>query len=87
MPLLFISVPECAVIMLIIIVFFGAEKIPEIARGLGKGIRELKDATNTIKQEILDSSDASELIDDTKKSIDEIKEDISEVTNSIKRMK
>ncbi|BAV95066.1 Sec-independent translocation protein mttA/Hcf106 [Ichthyobacterium seriolicida] len=73
--------------MLIIIVFFGAEKIPEIARGLGKGIRELKDATNTIKQEILDSSDASELIDDTKKSIDEIKEDISEVTNSIKRMK
>ena len=43
---------EWIVIGLFIVVFFGAKKIPEIARGLGKGIREFKDATKEIKQEI-----------------------------------
>ena len=43
---------EIALIFLLIIVFFGAKKIPELARGLGKGIREFKDATKEIKNEI-----------------------------------
>ena len=43
---------EWIVIGLFLVVFFGAKKIPEIARGLGKGIREFKDATKDIKQEI-----------------------------------
>ncbi|MCL4168235.1 UNVERIFIED_CONTAM: hypothetical protein GTU68_029519, partial [Idotea baltica] len=37
---------------------FGADKIPEIAKGLGKGMRSLKDATNDIKQEITKSADS-----------------------------
>ena len=40
------------IIALFILVFFGAKKIPEIARGMGKGIREFKDATKEIKSEI-----------------------------------
>lgn len=43
---------EMIVIALVFIVFFGAKKIPEIARGMGKGIREFKDATKEIKKEI-----------------------------------
>ena len=43
---------EIALIFLAILLIFGAKRIPEIARGLGKGIRELKDATNDIKQEL-----------------------------------
>jgi sec-independent protein translocase protein TatA len=35
---------------------FGSKKIPEIARGLGKGMRELKDASNDIKREIRSSA-------------------------------
>jgi|TARA_B110000238_G_C15895342_1_gene339510 sec-independent protein translocase protein TatA len=35
---------------------FGADKIPEIARGLGKMMREVKDASNEIKREIKDTS-------------------------------
>lgn len=35
---------ELIIILLIILVLFGGKKIPEIARGLGKGIREFKDA-------------------------------------------
>lgn len=40
------------VIILFVIIFFGAKKIPELARGLGKGIREFKDATKGVKDEI-----------------------------------
>ena len=43
---------ELIVIILFVIIFFGAKKIPEIARGMGKGIREFKDATKEIKNEI-----------------------------------
>ncbi len=43
---------EILAILLVILLLFGAKRIPEIARGLGKGIREFKDATNDIKQEL-----------------------------------
>lgn len=43
---------EIALIFLVVLLVFGAKRIPEIARGLGKGIREFKDATNDIKQEL-----------------------------------
>lgn len=43
---------ELVFIVLIIIMLFGSKKIPELARGLGKGMREIKNATNDIQQEI-----------------------------------
>lgn len=42
-------------IMVVILIFFGANKIPELARGLGKGIREFKDASSEIRNEIENS--------------------------------
>ena len=54
--LLFIGGSELIFVILFVIMFFGAEKIPEIARGLGKMMREVKDASNEIKREIKDSS-------------------------------
>ncbi len=47
--------PEIFLIVLFVLIFFGAKKIPELARGLGRGIREFKDATKEIKDEIEDS--------------------------------
>jgi sec-independent protein translocase protein TatA len=47
--------PEIFLIVLFVLIFFGAKKIPELARGLGKGIREFKDATKEIKDEIEES--------------------------------
>ena len=47
-----LGMQELIVIFLIIIVLFGAKKIPELARGLGRGIREFKDASKEIKDEI-----------------------------------
>ena len=55
--LLFISTQEIFVILIIIVMLFGSKKIPELARGLGKGIRELKDASNDIRREIQSSAD------------------------------
>lgn len=43
---------EIALILAVVLIFFGPKKIPELARGLGKGIREFKDATKEIKDEI-----------------------------------
>jgi sec-independent protein translocase protein TatA len=43
---------EILLIMMVLLIFFGAKKIPELARGLGRGIREFKDATSEIKKEI-----------------------------------
>ena len=43
---------EWIIIGLIVVIFFGANKITEIFRGFGKGIREFKDASKEIKKEI-----------------------------------
>jgi len=39
-------------ILLLVLIFFGGKKIPELMRGLGKGIREFKDAKDNVKREI-----------------------------------
>jgi len=59
---LFIGGPEIIIIVLFIVIFFGSSKIPELARTLGKTMREVKDASNEIKREIRDS--ANEVKDD-----------------------
>lgn len=46
------SGPELFVILFIVLLLFGAKKIPDLARGLGKGIKEFKDATKEIKSEV-----------------------------------
>jgi len=43
---------EVVVIVLFVLVLFGAKKIPEFAKGLGKGLKEFKDAKNDIKDSI-----------------------------------
>ena len=49
--LLFISGAEIAFILFIVVMVFGADKIPDIAKGLGKGMKTLKNASNDIKHE------------------------------------
>jgi|GEM_PF-263117 sec-independent protein translocase protein TatA len=45
---------EIILILLIVVLMFGGRKIPELMRGLGKGIREFNDAKNNVKREIED---------------------------------
>ncbi|MCQ0112860.1 Sec-independent protein translocase subunit TatA/TatB [Zhouia amylolytica] len=90
MMFLFISGTEIVFILFIVVMVFGADKIPEIARGLGKGMRQLKDATNDVKAEIQRSAEkqginTDEITGNITKEIDDIKKDIDDVTGSIKR--
>ncbi len=55
--LLFISGAEIIIVLLVVVMLFGAKKIPELAQGLGKGMKEFKKATDDIKQEIKDETD------------------------------
>ncbi|MGE9515973.1 MAG: Sec-independent protein translocase subunit TatA/TatB [Solitalea-like symbiont of Tyrophagus putrescentiae] len=43
---------EIILILLVVLILFGGKKLPELARGLGKGIREFKNASNDIKQDL-----------------------------------
>lgn len=88
--LLFIGGTEIVFILFIVVLVFGADKLPEIARGLGKGMRQLKDATNDIKNEVTKSAKENNIIDtDTTKEIQEeinkVKDDIEEFSGSVKR--
>ncbi len=86
---LFISGAEIAFILFIVVMVFGADKIPEIARGLGKGMRVLKDATNDIKSEITKSAEKNGLDTGITKELGEelkkVKDDIEDFTGSVKR--
>lgn len=51
-PILVIGTQEIIIVAIIILLLFGGRKIPELMRGLGKGIREFNDAKNTVRKEI-----------------------------------
>ena len=70
--LLFISGGEIVLVMLLALLFFGSKAIPDIAKTLGKGLREFRKATNEIKREINEHTS-------------DLKDDINDVTSSIKK--
>lgn len=89
---LFIGGTEIIFVLFIVVLVFGADKLPEIARGLGKGMRQLKDATNDIKNEVTKSAKENNIIDsDTTKNIQDeinkVKDDLEDFTGSLKRNK
>ena len=47
-----LGMTELLLIALVVLLLFGGKKIPELMRGLGKGIREFNDAKNNVRQEI-----------------------------------
>lgn len=59
-----IGTPEMMLIVVAALLLFGGKKLPELMRGLGRGIREFKDASETVKRDI------SEQINNFEKDID-----------------
>jgi sec-independent protein translocase protein TatA len=55
-----LGMPELLIILVIALVFFGAKKIPEMAQGLGKGIREFKKAAREIESDDTSTAAASD---------------------------
>jgi len=71
MYVLFISGQEIIFVLIAVLILFGSRKIPEFAKGLGKGMREFRKATDDIKKEINESSN-------------EINKDLNDIKNNLK---
>ena len=86
---LFISGAEIGFILFILVMVFGADKIPDIAKGLGKGMKAVKNASNDIKSEIQRSAEKqgidTDFTKDVRGEIDKVKEDIDDITGSVRR--
>ena len=59
---------EIVLVVLVIIILFGGKKIPELARGLGKGLQEFRKTTKGLKDEVNSAAE------DVKSAVDETKE-------------
>ena len=82
----FISGAELVFVFFIILLVFGADKVPDIARTLGKGMRQVRNATQDIKDEIKKSAEKQGL--DTKQielDIKEVKDEVEDIAGSVKR--
>ena len=55
-----IGMQEVLLIALVVLLFFGGKKIPELMKGLGKGVRSFKEGMNDIEKDIKDTKDTSE---------------------------
>ena len=67
-----LSFGEILMIALVIVVLFGPNKIPEIARGLGQGVRKMKDAMEDVKSEIMKEADNP--VSEIKREIEKVKQ-------------
>ncbi|MBB2149849.1 twin-arginine translocase TatA/TatE family subunit [Pedobacter gandavensis] len=55
---------EIIIILAVVLLLFGGKKLPELARGLGKGIRDFKDASEGVKREIHRNINSVGIVDD-----------------------
>jgi len=79
----FISFEEITVILVLSVIIFGPKKIPEIARGLGEGVRAMRKATEDIKREIMNPVDELNPVKDIEKTIEDSKNEILGSTKEI----
>ena len=88
---LFVSGAEIVFVFFIVLLVFGADKIPSIAKTLAKGMTQVRQATNDIKSEIQKSVDkdidstTKNLSQDFQHEVDKVKKDFKDLGDSIKR--
>src|SRR5664279_4430989 len=81
--MVFISGQEIFLIMIVALLLFGADKLPEVARGIGKGLRDFKKATDDIRNEI--ESSTTDIRKDMNDIKDSIQKDAANITENIKK--
>ena len=82
--LLNISGGELIIVALIFLLLFGPKQIPSMARSAEKVIKQVRNATNDIKKDIMDRAE-DEKLTEVKKTIEEGRDAFKEVKDSIKR--
>lgn len=80
-----ISTGEVIIILVFVLMFFGSKGVPGIARSVGKGLRQLRDATDDIKRDIRHS--VEDIEKDVKKNMDDvnIKKNITDTQEAIQK--
>jgi sec-independent protein translocase protein TatA len=58
-----LGMQEILVIGIFVLIFFGAKKIPDFMKGLGKGVKEFKDAVKDVKKEVDTTSESTKIED------------------------
>ena len=84
--ILFISGAEIIFVFLVVLLVFGAKKVPDIAKTLGKGVQQVKNPSKDFRKEI--EKTASNKGIDTKEIVDEvqnIKTEINKIKNTVTR--
>lgn len=81
--LLFISGQEIVIVFIVVLLLFGSKRIPEFAKGLGKGMREFRKATDDIKRELNDSS--GDVVNDFKDIKKDIEGETREIVGNLKK--
>jgi len=79
-----ISGGEFIIVALLFLLLFGPKQIPAMARSAAKLIKQVRNATNDIKREIMDNAEEKTLTE-VKKTVQEGRDAFKEVTDSIKR--
>ena len=74
---------EVFIIVLVIIMFFGSDKLPGLAKGIGKGLREINDAKNQIQNEIQNST--SGIREEIQKHTSEMQGEIDKAGQNVKQ--
>ena len=78
---LFISGGEIIFILIAVVLLFGSKNLPEIARTIGKGIKQFKDAANDIKNDLTEEN--KDIVDDLK----EIKNNTDQLKKNVQKYK
>ncbi|MDO5654696.1 MAG: twin-arginine translocase TatA/TatE family subunit [Flavobacteriaceae bacterium] len=79
----FLAFQEIVVILVIAVLIFGPKKIPEIARGLGEGLRAMREATDEIKREVMESAEQANPSSELQKTQKQIQNEIDEAKKVI----
>ena len=74
---------ELILIILIALMLFGSDKIPEIARAMGKGMAQLKNATNEIKSEIQKGAEANGIDTSMKELTSTFSDEVEKVKSNL----
>ncbi len=82
MQLLFISGAEIFIVLLIILLLFGADKIPSFVKTFGNAMKEMRKVTNDIKNDI-EKTEMGKEIKDLNKTVTDFKKDINKVTDGL----
>tara|TARA_A100000164_G_scaffold357652_1_gene368483 strand:+ start:77 stop:343 length:267 start_codon:yes stop_codon:yes gene_type:complete len=86
MTIIFISGAEIIFVFMVVLLVFGAKKVPDIAKTLGKSVQQVKNASKDFRKEI--ENTASNQGIDTKEIVDEvqnIKTEINKIKNTVNR--